>query len=79
MIDPMVDAQNLKTAFRGVGTDNKMVIEIIGNRSKEQLAAIAHAYASRYHHSLEHDLKSETSFNFCKLLLGLSTFEFPAI
>jgi len=71
MIDPNVDAQVLKSAFRGLGTDNKTVIDIIGNRSKEQLAAIAQAYASRYNHTLEHDIKSETSFNFCRLLVSL--------
>jgi len=71
MIDPNMDASRLKTAFRGFCTDNKTVIEIMANRSKEQLAAIAQAYASKYTHSLEHDLKSETSFNFQKLLLGL--------
>jgi len=71
VIDPMMDATRLKSAFRGLGTDNKTVIEIVANRSKEQLAAIAAAYASRHSHSLEHDLRSETSFNFQKLLLGL--------
>lgn len=71
MIDPVMDASRLKSAFRGLGTDNKTVIEIIGNRSKEQLHAIAQAYHSKYGHSLEHDLKSETSFNFQNLLVGL--------
>jgi hypothetical protein len=71
VIDPMMDASRLKSAFRGLGTDNKTVIEIIANRSKEQLAAVAAAYATKYSHSLEHDLRSETSFNFAKLLLGL--------
>lgn len=70
-IDPVMDSQRLKSAFRGLGTDNKTVIEIIGNRSKEQLHAIAMAYHQRYGKSLEHDIKSETSFNFQNLLLGL--------
>jgi len=69
--DPVMDASRLKSAFRGLGTDNKTVIEIMANRSKEQLAAVAQAYAQKYGKTLEHDLKSETSFNFQKLLLGL--------
>jgi 7-cyano-7-deazaguanine synthase in queuosine biosynthesis len=73
MVDPRTDASRLKSAFVGLGTDNSVVIDIFANRSKEQLAAIAMAYHQMHSKTLEHDLKSETSLNFEKLLLGLST------
>jgi annexin A7/11 len=71
MIDPNQDALTLKESFRGLGTDNSTVIHIMANRSKEQLFAISQAYHQRFGKSLEHSIKSETSGNFCKLLLGL--------
>jgi len=70
-IDPNMDATRLRGAFRGIGTDNTTVISIMANRSKEQLAAISQAYGAKFNRSFYDDLKSETSFNFQKLLLGL--------
>jgi len=73
--DPKADAHALHKAFKGVGTDEKVVIQILANRSKDQLEAINREYKdqSRSHHTLEQGLKSEISGNFLKLSLGLIT------
>jgi len=73
--DPKADAHALHKAFKGVGTDEKIVIQILSNRSKEQLDAINIEYKdqARSHHTLEQGLKSEISGNFLKLSLGLVT------
>jgi len=75
MHDPKVDAADLHKAFKGLGTDEDVVIRIIGNRSKQQLAAVAVEFQnqSAHHHSLEHSLKSEISGHFLSLCLGLIT------
>eukprot|EP01125_Pyxidicula_operculata_P006163 TRINITY_DN2149_c0_g1_i1.p1 TRINITY_DN2149_c0_g1~~TRINITY_DN2149_c0_g1_i1.p1 ORF type:complete len:338 (-),score=83.28 TRINITY_DN2149_c0_g1_i1:27-1040(-) len=71
--DPNVDADSLKSAFKGIGTDEKTVIKILCNRSKEQLAQISLAYQQRHKHTLIHDICDEVSFNFQKLLVSLCT------
>lgn len=67
------DCEALHTAFKGLGTDEKAVINIIGRRSKQQLIEIAAQYPQTHKHSLEENLKSETSGHFLELLLGLIT------
>jgi len=73
VIDAGADAARLKGAIVGLGTNNSVIIEVVANRSKEQLAAIAAAYSQRNSKSLEHDLKDESSisFNYEKLLFSM--------
>eukprot|EP01125_Pyxidicula_operculata_P009406 TRINITY_DN30_c0_g1_i3.p1 TRINITY_DN30_c0_g1~~TRINITY_DN30_c0_g1_i3.p1 ORF type:complete len:454 (+),score=134.94 TRINITY_DN30_c0_g1_i3:33-1394(+) len=71
LIDPVRDALTLKEAFRGLGTDDSVVISIFAHRSKEQLYAIAQSYQQQFGKTLEHAVRSETSGNYCRLLLGL--------
>jgi len=73
--DPRQDAHALHKAFKGLGTDEKTVIQILANRSKDQLEAINREYKdnSKSHHTLEQGLKSEISGNFLKLSLGIIT------
>jgi len=66
--DPNADAQMLRMAMRGVGTDERLLISVVCNRSREQLGHIAIAYQAAYGRHLKSDIKSETSFNFTKLL-----------
>jgi len=55
--------------MKGAGTDEKALIRIICNRSREQLAQIAAAFAQRHHgRDLRHDIRTETSGNFRSLL-----------
>jgi ABC-type phosphate/phosphonate transport system permease subunit len=59
--------------MKGLGTDEKTLIRIFSTRSKEQLRLIAQQFSAIFGRNLEHDVSSETSGNFRKLLIGLST------
>jgi len=69
--DPKRDAEALRAAMRGLGTDEKMLIRILGCRSSPERLQIAQAYGNIYGKSLESALSSETSGNFCSLLKRL--------
>jgi len=68
-VNPDDDAKNLRDAMKGAGTDEKVLIKIIFNRSRQQLAAIAQAFENKYHKNLRKEIKSETSGWFKKLLV----------
>eukprot|EP00047_Mylnosiga_fluctuans_P005097 m.238417 g.238417 ORF g.238417 m.238417 type:complete len:969 (+) comp13299_c0_seq1:50-2956(+) len=65
------DAKRLRKAIKGLGTDNRAVISIIGNRTCAQRQQIAQAYKTNYQRDLLGDLKDDTSGNFRALLVGL--------
>jgi len=73
--DPKADAHALHKAFKGLGTDEKTVIQILANRSKFQLEEINREYKiqSKSHNTLEHGLKHEISGYFLKLALNIIT------
>jgi len=73
--DPKSDAHALHKAFKGLGTDEKVVIQILANRSKFQLNEINNEYKiqSAGHNTLEHALKKEISGDFLKLALSIVT------
>lgn len=53
------------------GTDEKLIIEIMGNRSNAQRLKLKDTFKLMYGRDLVDDLKSETSGNFQKLLVGI--------
>ena len=55
------DAIELFKAFKGMGSDEDAISEIIGSRSNERLNEIAKFYKLKYNEDLEERLKSETS------------------
>lgn len=57
--------------MKGVGTDEKLIIEVMGNRSNSQRLKIKDIFKTLYGRDLVEDLKSETSGNFQKLLTAL--------
>jgi len=65
------DAKRLHKAIAGLGTDEKVLIKILGNRSKLQLYQIAEMYGKKQKNSLEKDLKGDCSGHFLKLQLEL--------
>jgi len=71
MFDPVQDCLTLHNAFKGIGTDEKAVISVLGHRNKQQLMAIAAEYPKHHKHDLEKNLQSELSGHFRDLAVGL--------
>lgn len=65
------DAQQLKLAMKGLGTDEDTLIEILASRSNKEIKEIKKAYAEEYKKELEADIKSDTSGDFRNALLSL--------
>jgi len=69
------DAAILHKAFKGAGTDEEAVIQVLANRSKHQLEQIDHEYRvqSASGTTLQHALEKELSGSFRDLAVGLVT------
>ncbi|XP_051901763.1 annexin A2-like [Pristis pectinata] len=65
------DAQALKEAMKGLGTDEDTLIEILSTRSNKELQLIAAAYKREFQKTLEQDISSDTRGKFQTLLLTL--------
>ncbi|CAK7330571.1 unnamed protein product [Dovyalis caffra] len=61
---PVEDAETIKKACLGWGTDEKALISVLGNRNSFQRKLISLAYQEIYHEDLIHQLKSELSGDF---------------
>uniref|UniRef100_A0A8C7DXN5 Annexin n=1 Tax=Naja naja TaxID=35670 RepID=A0A8C7DXN5_NAJNA len=71
--NPEADAQGLRKAMKGLGTDEDAIIEILVNRSLSQRQEIKIAYKSTIGRDLIDDLKSELSKNFERVIIGMMT------
>eukprot|EP00051_Salpingoeca_urceolata_P030837 m.9728 g.9728 ORF g.9728 m.9728 type:complete len:928 (-) comp3586_c0_seq2:255-3038(-) len=69
--DPDQDAKMMRKAMKGLGTNEKMLLTIVGSRTNHQRILTAQAYCTNYKRDLYKDVKSETSGNFRNLLLAL--------
>jgi annexin A7/11 len=69
--DPNHDAKELRHAMKGLGTDEKELIKILGHRNYEEIAAIKQAYLHQHGKELAQAIESETSGDFGKALVGL--------
>ena len=65
------DAQGLRKAMKGLGTDEKAIIKIIANRTNAQRLEIKEIYEQTFKRDLIKDFKSELSGNFEKAVLAL--------
>ncbi|XP_005804414.1 annexin A1 [Xiphophorus maculatus] len=65
------DAQQLKLAMKGLGTDEDTLIEILASRTNRQVLDIKKAYKEDYKKDLEEDIRSDTSGDFRTALLAL--------
>ncbi|EUB59907.1 Annexin A7 [Echinococcus granulosus] len=74
--DPDMDAQALEKAMKGLGTDENVIIDILGNRTVEQRQKIADVYKACYGRDLLSRLKKELSGKFRKVVLA-SFFDRP--
>lgn len=68
--DSKHDGDVLRKAMKGMGTDEKAVIDVIGVRTSAELKQIALDYKTQFGRDLIDDLKSETSGNFREVILG---------
>ncbi|XP_046715444.1 annexin A6 isoform X3 [Silurus meridionalis] len=69
--DPGSDAQDLRKAMKGFGTDEDTIIDIVTKRSNAQRQEIRQVFKSLLGRDLMADLKSELSKNLCRLIMGL--------
>ncbi|XP_026198797.1 annexin A1a [Anabas testudineus] len=65
------DAQLLKQAMKGLGTDEDTLIEILASRTNREIVEIKKAYKEDFKKELEEDIKSDTSGDFRAALLAL--------
>ncbi|XP_055353542.1 annexin A1-like [Paramacrobiotus metropolitanus] len=69
--NPRGDAEAIQKACKGVGTDEKTIINILCRRTWKQRQEIAQVYRELYAKNLVDVLKSETSGDFKELLVQL--------
>lgn len=67
------DATALRDAMKGIGTDDKTLIDVAGNRTHKQRMKIKQAYKSMYGRDLISDLKSELSGDYKTVMTALFT------
>lgn len=66
------DAAVLRTAMKGMGTDEKAIISVLGHRQPQEIDAIAISFKQQFDHDLIEDLKHEVGDgNFGKLTVGI--------
>ncbi|XP_033102666.1 double zinc ribbon and ankyrin repeat-containing protein 1-like [Anneissia japonica] len=69
--DPQGDAEKLRKAMKGFGTDEKTIIDIISQRSSDQRQKIAKQFKQMFGKDLMKEFKSELSGKLLAMLLGL--------
>nr|CAH0107252.1 unnamed protein product [Daphnia galeata] len=69
--NPQADADVIRTAMQGLGTDELALINILCHRTCDQRASISHAYKAIYGKDLESCLKSESSGSFENIMVAL--------
>ncbi|XP_048885062.1 annexin A6 [Brienomyrus brachyistius] len=65
------DAKEIKDAIKGLGTNEKCLIEILASRNNEQILALRDAYKEAYGRDIEADVIADTSGHFKKMLVVL--------
>ncbi|XP_071340073.1 annexin A3a [Trachinotus anak] len=71
--NPAADAEALENAMKGLGTKEKILIDVLTQRSNAQRQLICEAYQEAKGRTLLEDLKSDTDGDFQDLLVALIT------
>jgi len=66
------DAHEMKVAMKGLGTDERALIEILCTRTNDQIKAASTAFKRLYKKDLEKELIDESSGHFKKFLVSLA-------
>jgi hypothetical protein len=70
-----MDAYLLKYAAKGIGTDEKLVIDVLCSRTKTQLDAIDLVYRAKYNKTLAEYISSSTSGNLKRFLQYMQMYD----
>jgi len=68
----LVAADTLRKAMKGLGTNNKKIVKVMGERSTAEIQQIRKAFNEKYKRDLMKDFSSETSGNFGNLLNAIT-------
>jgi len=68
--DEKADAENLYKAMKGFGTNEKMIIQVVANRSTEQLKEVEKTFKTMYGDDLRDRLESELKGKLERVVLG---------
>jgi len=69
--DARHDAEALHKAMKGMGTDDKVLVDIFGTRSRKHIQEVKKRFHELYGKSLESWIKGDCSGNFEKILVDL--------
>jgi len=67
------DSQKLHKAMKGLGTDEKAIINVLGKRTPEEMDDLCRAFRHNFGQDLQKELQKETNGDFCKLLVAATT------
>lgn len=75
LMTPLIefDAEQLRYAMAGAGTNESTIIEILCTRNNRQIQEIKSIYKTKFQRDLEKDLVNETSGHFKRLVVSLAT------
>ncbi|XP_026777397.2 annexin A1 [Pangasianodon hypophthalmus] len=71
MTPAQYDAHEVRQAMKGLGTKEKVLNEILGTRSNQEIRLLKTAFKDAYGEELEHDIQGDTQGHYQKALLAL--------
>ncbi|KAH8287194.1 hypothetical protein KR054_004300, partial [Drosophila jambulina] len=69
--DAAADAQTLRAAMKGFGTDEQEIIDVLAGRSNQQRQMIRAVYDAEFERDMVEDLKSELGGKFEDVIVGM--------